>query len=223
MRHSRYIIVLALSLLSLVSCSRDPKVVEQRNLERGNAYFDKGKYHEAIIMYKRALEKDQKFGPAYYKLGLAYLKQSQLNLAVGAFRRTLDSLHEDKPDYWDALTKLTDIYLAAGRGDPNTMKEVEANIARIIKHDPNSFDGIRMQGDFDFVHSIQQFQVGHKEEGVKALEEAIALYRRADSIKPGDSGVQLQMARTLKFDGKFTESEQLYQNVIAKIDRKSVV
>lgn len=219
MRHSRYIIVLVLSLLGLVSCSRDPNVVKQRNLERGNAYFDKGKYHEAIIMYKRALEKDLKFGPAYYKLGLAYLKQGQGSLAVQAFRRAMDSLKEDKPEYWDSLTKLTDIYLqaAAYKYDAATLKEVDVNLTKIKKHDPNSFDGVRMEADLDFLNALAQYRVGHKDEGKKLLEDAIALYHKADSAKPNDNGVQLQMARALQLDGQFAPAEQLYQGLIARI------
>src|SRR5215469_15167316 len=114
---------------------------------------------------------------------MTYLKQAQWGLAVQMFRRAEDTLPQTSADYWDSKTKLTDIYLTLGRNDSTAMKEVEANIADLLKHDPNSFDGVRMQGDLDFVHSIAQYQLGHQEEGLKNLETAIAQYRKADSIK----------------------------------------
>ena len=52
--------------LTLVGCSRDPNVAKKRYLENGNKYFAKGKYKEASIMYRNALQKDQRYGLAYY-------------------------------------------------------------------------------------------------------------------------------------------------------------
>jgi tetratricopeptide (TPR) repeat protein len=216
MRQYRYLAVILLSLLSLISCSRDPNVVKQRNLERGNAYFDKGNYHSAIIMYKRALEKDLKFGPAYYKMGLAELKQGAISSAVQAFRRAIDTLKDTTPEYWDSMIKITDIYLGFAHDNASMMKDVEANIAKILKHDPNSFDGIRMQADLYLNHAMAAYQVGHKDEAKDLLEKTIAGYRLADSKKPGDVGVQIQLARTLQVSGQFDEAEKLYAAVMAK-------
>jgi len=68
-----FLVLLAIS----VSCSRDPNVIKARYLQNGNKYFDKGKYKEASIMYRTALQKDQKFGEAYYRMALTQLKMEQ--------------------------------------------------------------------------------------------------------------------------------------------------
>ena len=57
-----------------VSCSRNPEVAKSQYLESGNKYFERGKYKQARIMYKDAIQKDRLFGPAYYKLGLTAIK-----------------------------------------------------------------------------------------------------------------------------------------------------
>src|ERR1700761_6309561 len=98
-------------LLSLVSCNTDPNVGKARYLEMGNKYYDHGKYKQANIMYRRALEKDKLFGEAYYHLALTDLKEGNVNTAVPDFRKAVDLIKPDKPDHWDALTKVTDIYL----------------------------------------------------------------------------------------------------------------
>src|SRR4051812_41113932 len=71
MRSKQALTIILLSAIGLLAgCSRDPNVVKKRYLDSGNRYFEKGKYKEARIMYLDALQKDQRYGPAYYKLGL---------------------------------------------------------------------------------------------------------------------------------------------------------
>ena len=71
------------------SCSRDPNVIKTRYLQNGNKYFDRGKYKEASIMYRTALQKDAKFGEAHYRLALTDLKMEQPVAAVGELRRAV--------------------------------------------------------------------------------------------------------------------------------------
>jgi len=75
---------LLVSILGLLAgCSRDPNVAKVRYVESGNKYFQKGKYKEARIMYLDALQKDKRYGPAYYHLALTALKLGPVNEAVG--------------------------------------------------------------------------------------------------------------------------------------------
>ncbi|MEO8024959.1 MAG: tetratricopeptide repeat protein, partial [Bryobacteraceae bacterium] len=74
MKRYCFAVILTLLLLLTSSCSRDPKVQAQRFLTNGNKFFEKGKYQEASIMYRRALQKDRLYGEAYYRLGLNELK-----------------------------------------------------------------------------------------------------------------------------------------------------
>src|SRR5262249_4460679 len=74
---NRHILSCLFLLAAAVSCSRDPNAIKARYLQNGNKYFEKGKYKEASIMYRTALQKDQKFGEAYYRLALTELKTEQ--------------------------------------------------------------------------------------------------------------------------------------------------
>src|SRR5215468_368186 len=97
-------------LLLTVSCSRDPNVVKLRYLNNGNKYFDKGKYKEASIMYRTAIQKDAKFGPAYYRLALTSIKVGEPVSAVQSLRRAVELLPPGA-DRTDARVKLADLYL----------------------------------------------------------------------------------------------------------------
>jgi len=91
MRFRIWLVVLTV-LGALTSCSRDPNVVKKKYVESGNRYFQSGKYKEASIMYRNALQKDQKYGEAYYRLALTELKQQRPQNAVGFLVRALDTL-----------------------------------------------------------------------------------------------------------------------------------
>src|ERR1700689_5315042 len=102
----RKLLLLLLVVRLMASCSRDPKVQAQRYVENGNKFFEKGKYKEASIMYRRALQKDLRFGEAYYRLALADIKLTAYGDAVRSLHRAV----ELQPQNADAAVKLADIY-----------------------------------------------------------------------------------------------------------------
>jgi tetratricopeptide (TPR) repeat protein len=230
MRSIRLVAVILAVLVGLASCSRDPEVVKKHYLESGNKYFDKGRYKEASIQYRNALKRDPKYGAAYYKLALVSLKTSDIGGAVSSLRRAVELIHKDQPDYWDSVVKLTEIYLAVAKGEKQYMEEVDKFIAELLKHDPNSFDGHRLVGDLNYYKATVAYNKAveadkskyveeskqRRAEGLTFLDAAAAEYRKADSIKPGQLGVSMQLARALAAKGDFAGSETLYRRVIAK-------
>src|SRR5678816_2288601 len=113
----RLIAVILTVLAGLTSCSRDPNVVKRRYLESGNKYFEKGRYKEASIQFRNALKRDPKFGAAHYKLALVALKTNDYGAAVGSLRRAIELIPPDQPDHWEAIVRLTEIYLAVAKGE----------------------------------------------------------------------------------------------------------
>ncbi len=211
---SMTVIVLAM-LVAFVACSRDPQVVKKRYFESGNKYFEKGRYKEASIQYRNALKRDPRYGAAYYKLALTSLKTNDVGAAVNAFRRAVELLPKDSPDHWDSVVKLCEIYLAVAKGEKSYMDEVDDFTKQILARDPNSFDGHRLVGDIHYTRATDAYRSKRDETGKEELEAAIAEYRKADSVKPGQQGVSMQLARALAADSKFPEAEQLYRRVIA--------
>src|SRR5450759_4682599 len=216
MRSIRLVAVILAVLVGFTSCSRDPAVVKKRYLESGNKYFDKGRYKEASIQYRNALKRDQKYGAAYYKLALVSLKMGDVGAAVSSLRRAVELIPPDQPDRWDAVVKLSDIYLAFGRGDKLYMKEVETFTDDLLKRDPNSFDAHRLIGDLNFYWATDAYRNKQPEQGVVFLDKATAEYRRADSVKPGQEGVSMQLARARAAKADYAEAEAIYRRVIVK-------
>src|SRR5215831_16260055 len=118
MSSTKVVAIVLAALIGLVSCSTNPDVAKKRYLEGGNKYFERGKYKEARIMYKDALQKDKRYGPAWYHLGVTALKLGSFAEAVASLRRAVELLPPDQPDHWDATVKISDIFLQFGREQP---------------------------------------------------------------------------------------------------------
>ena len=69
--------VIGLLTAMWTGCSRDPEVRKQKDLESGERYFDKGQYREADIQFRNAIQVNDKFAEAHYRLGLTALKLEQ--------------------------------------------------------------------------------------------------------------------------------------------------
>jgi len=188
-------------LMILASCSRDPRAQAQRYLDNGNKFFTKGKYKEASIMYRRALQKDARFGEAYYRLALTDLKMASYGDAARQLRRAV----ELQPNNIDAAIKLSDIFLMAAPGDPahapELFKEVKELTEKILQQDPNSYDGHRLMG---------QTALENKDPA-----GAIQEFAKANAIKPNSPEVVLVYFQALVVNHQMVEAEKLARDLIA--------
>lgn len=222
MRSIRFVVIISLAMLALVGCRRDPNVAKKSYLESGNRYFEKGRYKEAEIQYGNAVKIDRKFGPAHYKLALTYLKVSppKIQPAVKAMRTAVELLRDNQAyqtEYRDALVKLSEIYLIFGYNDKTVLDDVQKYAGILLKKDPESFDGHRLLGDWNYVNSISAGKVIHQEEeSARLLDAALVEYRKADSIKSGEVGVSYSMARALRDKKDYRAAEEMFRRVIAK-------
>src|ERR1700733_11810737 len=114
----RYL-ALALTAISLVSCSRDPNYLKQKYLQSGIKYYDAGRYKEASIMFRKSIEADRKFGLAYYHLALTDLKENQIMGSVGALRRAVELIKPGTDEANDSVLKLSEVMVVAAQAQQN--------------------------------------------------------------------------------------------------------
>ncbi len=194
--------VLPLFLLVLASCSRDPKVQAQRYLDNGNKFFNRGKFREASIMYRRALQKDKLFGEAYYRLALTDYKLSAYSDAAKMLRITVDL----QPANTDAITKLADLFVAASLQDSKhsaeAVKEAKELTDKLLAQNPRSYDAHRILGQLAFLG---------KDYPTAAKELAIA-----NEVNPLQTDVIQTYFLTLANMNQFPEAEKLARQLIEK-------
>ncbi len=209
------IALLPLILLS-IACNRDPHFQSQKLVENGNKFSTKGKFKEASIMYRRALNKDPKNGDAYYRLGLAALKLSAYSDAAHSLRRAIDL----QPNNADAATKLADLYWLAYTTDPAGKKALVPDIQdlsdQLLKRDANSFDGLRLAGNLELAKAEDALKLGRMNEVNDALNKALAKFQAANSAKPNDPQLGLTLASTLVALKRTDEAEKLGKQVLER-------
>lgn len=189
-------------VLIVASCSRDPKVQAQRYLENGNKFYARAKYKEASIMYRRALQKDMRFGDAYYRLGLTDLKLGSYGEAANMLRRAISL----QPTNVDAITKLADLFLVASTQDAAhsgpLIQEVKDFSDKLVQLNPDSYEGHRLKGQMALL-------ARDPATGVKELQ-------KANSVKPFQTDLVLAYFQALVANDQFPEAEKLARDMIAK-------
>lgn len=199
---SRKLLAILPLLLIGASCSRDPKVQAQRIVDNGNKFFAKGRYREAALMYRRALQKDLKFGEAYYRLGLTDLKLSAYGDAAHALRRAV----ELQPNNTDAITKLGDLYLLAAFSDPQHsaqyVKDTAELAAKLVQQDTNSYDGHRILAQMALLS-------GKPADAIKEFEIA-------NAAKPNTPELVTMYFEALVRNQQFPEAEKLAWDLLEK-------
>jgi tetratricopeptide (TPR) repeat protein len=189
-------------VLGLAGCSADSEASRKRLLETGNKYFESGKYKEASIIYRRLISKNQKYGPAYYHLGLTELKSGRYGEAIQALRRAT----ELQPDNADAHQKLGDLYLAAYMSNPRAMKQFLVDFDNLsqalLKRNPKDFQGLRMKGFY-------QNATGDAKAAIETLAKAM-------EQKPDDAPIRLAYAQALARDERWADSETAAREAITR-------
>src|SRR5580700_10253879 len=184
----------ALVAVSLISCNRDPNYLKQKYLQSGIKYFDGGRFKEASIMFRKSIEADRKFGPAYYHLALTDLKQGLVPNAVPAFRRAHELLKPGTDDANDTDLKLSEIMIIAAQAQDNNeaiLKEVQQNVDGLLKRNPKSWQGHKLSGDLAMIATAKLYRAADLPGAKKELGVAITEYRTALSVKPGDPIITL--------------------------------
>lgn len=202
MRPGKLLCLASILILLVAGSACSPEAAKRRYLATGNKYFKNKKYKEASIMYRRAIQKDLKFGEAYYRLGLTELEMQRYREAVRALRRSM----ELDPKNTDAHAKLADFYMLAYTADSRhpqgLLDEVREIADGLLKADPKSFQGLRIRG--------LQLMIERK------FSESADYLRAANQIKPLTREVTLALAQVLISNSQVGEAEQLVQAMIEK-------
>ena len=194
-----------LPLLLLVSaCTTDPHSRAVRYVENGNKFFEREKYKEASIMYRRAVaaNADPLYGEAYYRLGLTFMKLSDVSSAYRAFLRAV----ELQKDNADAVIKTADIeILAATQGGKNGEKflaDAKDRATKLVGMKGGAYDGYRLLGQISLLN--------------KESAAAVQNLEKANALKADQPNLILALFTALVQDNQFERGESVAKALIAK-------
>ena len=189
---------LLVSLVALSGCN----ATKQSYLAKGNKFFAAGKYPDAALNYRAAIQKDAAYGEAYYRLGLTAIQQEQATEAYDALYRAVRL----SPANSDAKIQLANVCLSLYLADRNHSQVLYTQLGALadefLAQDANSYEGLMLRG---YLASTDRKQ-----------KEAIEYFRRALRAGPADAGVVTQLAHLLIQDGETQEGEQLATDLIVR-------
>jgi tetratricopeptide (TPR) repeat protein len=163
-------------------------------VQKGNALFAQGRFAEATLNYRRALQKDPALGEAYYRAGLAELKENKAAEALQDLQQAVRLM----PDNQAAKTDLTNLMLGAYIGDARHPKFLYDLLLQFsgewLKRDPTSMQGLRINGYLAMLE--------------RRPEEAVAMFRRAHASNPEDEKMVLSLMDALFRDNHPEEAER---------------
>ena len=134
-------------------------------VQRGDAYFADGKYAEAIIEFKNAIQLDPKDAQAYYKLGLALLKRGSGPADLQeAFHSISKSVKFDATNL-EAQLKLGEFFLLSRKFD-----KAQEKAELVLEHEPNNL--------------AAHLLLGHAYGGQQQFDKAIAAFQTALTLDP---------------------------------------
>jgi tetratricopeptide (TPR) repeat protein len=190
--------VLIVSLLAACGCS----ATKQFSVAKGNKLYAAGKYEEAILNYRAAIQKDPVYGEAYYRLGLAAVKLNQAAPAYQSLLRAVQLL----PGNFDAKKNLADVCLSLYLADPSHSQVLYNQIDKLsgefLARSRNSYEGLMLRG---YLASTD-----------RKPKVAIQYFRRALRVNSSNPGVVTELANLLMQDGEVQEGEQLATNLIVQ-------
>jgi tetratricopeptide (TPR) repeat protein len=190
MRKAILPLVAALILLE-GACGRGPAYY----LDKGDKLYAKGSFADASLNYRKAIQKDPAFGPAYYQLGLSELRLGKTPEAYSDLIRAADLL----PNREDVKVTLADLTLAAYMSDRRRPAPLQKRIItlsdQLIAKNANSYPGLRIKG--------------HLAAADRDFPNAEEFYRKANDVKPMQPEVVMAWTQVMLLDGHAQQGEAL--------------
>ena len=169
---------------------------------QGDALASSNKLADAILVYRKAIQKDPKSAQAYYKLGLAQRANNDNN---GALTSLLQAVAVS-PEFDSAQIELGDLYLGAYLNEriknPAVHQRISDIAGRLLAKNPKSQAGLRFRGYLAL--------------NEKKPEEAISYFRRAMEGGSAQPDVALGLIQALWMAGRNDEARKVARDLIEK-------
>src|SRR6185437_8728810 len=138
MRYNRVLITCCWLALSLVGCSRDPKVRSARFVESGQRYMAKSQYEAASIQFRREVQANPGSAEAHYALASSLAKLGKWADAYRELQATIQVDDKNVPAHLASAEMLI-----AGRQNEAARQEID----KVLKIDGNNFQAHLLLGN----------------------------------------------------------------------------
>ena len=184
--------------LLATGCGGSPEARKQKHLESGNRYYESGKYAEAVLEYRNAIQVDARFGEARLKLAQTYERTGDLAKALTEYVRAADLL----PGNLDVQTTAGNYLLAARKFD-----DAKARAEAVLKADAGNVKA----------HVL----LGNALAGLKNVDEAVDQLEEAIRLDPKRAATYVHLGMLEAGRGRGADAEAAFKKTI-ELDPKWV-
>lgn len=159
----------------------------------GTAYYNTGRYQDAIASYEKAIDIDPKFATACNNLGAAYRNIGDDDKAISAFKKAV----ELNPDYAEAYSNLgVALYAKSGLSE-----EVLMDLRRAIELNPNYAEA------YNNLAGVLQAEFGR-------ISQVEVLYKRAIELNPNYAEAYYNLGLFCDSSGLYNEALGYYKKAV---------
>jgi tetratricopeptide (TPR) repeat protein len=188
--------ILTVLLVVCAGCFRNSKYY----IDRGNTSVASGKFEEASINYRRALQKDANSAEAHFRLGLSETKLQHFQDAWQELTRA-NNLAPDRDDIRAQLGELCLSGLIVDPSRPQLLYQCLKDVAgQFLSKNPNSFAGLRFKG------YVALFD--------RRMDDAIDSFGRAHQAKPNEPDVAISLIEAFFQNKQDQQAERLARDFI---------
>ena len=203
--------LLLIVFLCLSGCGWNPLGSKETYLRRGRDFAAQGKPDDAAFQFRKAIQKDPKYGEAYLRYGQLLERQNKTAEAFALLSRAVE-LTPSSPKSGPEPTWASEAKVALGRiavtallGDPRRPKQFYQTAGKmadsLLAENPKSFEGLRLKGYLAIADAKPH--------------DAISHFREALAANPDLPDVVAALTQTLLADHEDSEAETLARNGLA--------
>ncbi len=173
----------------------------ERYYRQGLELFEKKKYEEAALAFRKAIQKSPQWGEAYYRLALCDIESGgDVNRAFQALRQAMSLMPENE----DVKLRLAGLYIVAYL-QQGTVEDLPLRMAKeisesLLKRRPNSFEGQMLAGQVALLE--------------KKLQEALGWFEKAQAQRPDSVQAIASIGITQAALGQEAQAEQNLRRAI---------
>lgn len=169
-------------------------------ITRGNELFAKGQYNDAVLNYRNAIKKSPQSGEAYYRLGVALLKQNHAVEAYQAFEHAVSL----SPNNMDAKVQFANLSLAIYARDPKhppvLYNQAQSMATQLLGAGGNRAEGLRIKGTLALIDH-------HTADALDDMKQAV-------QAAPNSSEMTGSLAEAYLRDNQPDEAEKTARQIV---------
>lgn len=157
----------------LGGCAPAKRMIAERYYRQGMELFEKRKFDEAALAFRKAIRRNPNWGEPYYRLALCDLaKGGEMSRALHSLRQAMALM----PDNEDVKVRLAGLYAIGfatqGGLEPEFLKQARSVVESLLRQNPASFEGLLLAGQIAVLSNRHEEAVSWLERALKQQPES---------------------------------------------------